>query len=497
MIYMYAEDRHFCRQIEYVLDTVFHILGIEYKLITNIKSVKGTERDILILYGGNIGCIDNVQAAGVIFIKQSSMLFGPAYLTETSLPRYAQKCNYSYRKYGIKDFISLYGDNREPYIREQGTDKRIICTNMDIISDIFFMLTRYEEVVRSKNVNKDEYGRFPARESVASRYGFLHRPVVNEAIELLWAWIDSFGTGCERMNPWGRKDFVACLSHDVDWISTYDNKSAARVLMTTASLLLRRRKPEEAWKYLTGYVRNLIDYKRDPYWTFDYMTKLEKEYGCSSSFYFMSGGTTCFDGRYRIEGRKARKLVEALEERGFEVGYHGSFDSCKSFPHIWSEKLKLDGIINTGTYGCRQHYLRFEAPLTWRIQEKCGLLYDTTVGYAEREGFRAGICVPYKPYDIFNNRTMDIWEIPLIAMDDTYHSYLALDSGEVLERLEFYMDIVRKYKGVFTLLVHNTSFHNHRLLDWNTNYCRILEKINEKNGIGLSGRDVIMTWKVK
>ena len=56
--------------------------------------------------------------------------------------------------------------------------------------------------------------------------------------------------------------------------------------------------------------------------------------------------------------------------------------------------------------GGRQHYLRWKSPDTWRILEKTGLKYDVTLSFADHEGFRCGICFPYKPFDVVENRIL-------------------------------------------------------------------------------------------
>ncbi|MCS4483044.1 hypothetical protein JQ038_13130 [Clostridium botulinum] len=78
------------------------------------------------------------------------------------------------------------------------------------------MIARYEEVLLWDRVDKDLYGRFPSSESLAYKEGFLDIPIVNEYIEWLWNWIDSFNLGYTRKNIWGKYDFAACLTHDVD-----------------------------------------------------------------------------------------------------------------------------------------------------------------------------------------------------------------------------------------------------------------------------------------
>jgi hypothetical protein len=495
MIFIHIEDMHFFNQIKYVFDTVFYILGVEYRLVTSMYNVKPGPDDICIIYAGNMDDIERMSRTNVICIKQCNKLFGVDYLKESSIPESIGKYYIEHPVCGRTDIISIFNDSENLYIKKTEGDLRILYTNIDFVSDIFFMLSRYEEVVRGTPSDNDEYSRFPAGNSVSFKNGFIDRPIVNEDIELLWSWIDSFKLAYKRREWWGGNSFIACLTHDVDWVLNYGFRSPVKVLMTSASLLLRRLKPKEAFNYLFGHVKSKLNYESDPYWTFDSIMNLEWNYGSTSSFYFMSGGTTDFDNRYKIESKKVGKLIKHIGDCGFEVGYHGSFDSYKSLQIMLHEKHRLNKLVTSNEYGCRQHYLRFKVPYTWRIQERCNLLYDTTLGYADCDGFRCGICLPYKPYDILCNRVVDIWEIPMIAMDATLDSYLNLSSEEALNRLMHLMDVISNYKGVFTLLTHNTSFSTHKFPNWKQNYERILQRINSMNGIGMSGREVVRIWK--
>ncbi len=55
---------------------------------------------------------------------------------------------------------------------------------IDILGAIFFMLSRFEEVVLP---DRDKHDRFPATASLAWNGGFLYRPIVDEYVEVLWA----------------------------------------------------------------------------------------------------------------------------------------------------------------------------------------------------------------------------------------------------------------------------------------------------------------------
>ncbi|MEA4826053.1 MAG: polysaccharide deacetylase family protein [Clostridium sp.] len=206
----------------------------------------------------------------------------------------------------------------------------------------------------------------------------------------------------------------------------------------------------------------------------------------------MSGGTSKYDGKYNINDKRLVKILYKLYKLGFEAGYHGSFYSYGNLVKMKEEIKSLEKNIQIQSFGCRQHFLRFEIPSTWEIQEKSGLLYDTTLGYAEIEGFRSGICFPYKPFDLIENRVLNIWEIPLIVMDVTlkdekYRHLNYKDGADVIINL---INTVKKYNGVFTLLWHNTSFTD-EWNGWTQVYEDTIKYLYELNAFGVSGREVI------
>ncbi len=142
------------------------------------------------------------------------------------------------------------------------------------------MLSRYEEIVLDK---KDKFDRFPARESLAYKEKFLDRPIVNEYIELLWKWIDSFRLGFRRRKLCGDKNFAVCLTHDVDAIRKYKIYPPLR---TIGSLVVKDKDLKKAFAVIIDYFKAKLD--KDPYDNLSYIMELESKFGFKSSFYFMS-----------------------------------------------------------------------------------------------------------------------------------------------------------------------------------------------------------------
>jgi peptidoglycan/xylan/chitin deacetylase (PgdA/CDA1 family) len=490
MMNVFIQNKQYSDQIKYVFNTISFILGIKIIYRDSLDELSGTKDELSIVYGSSAFEIQEASCNlnHYILIKESGKLFGTDYLKTGSIPSKVCKYKPSGSEDRITDIISIYNDG-ELYIK-RGEGKNTIKTNIDIISDVFFMLTRYEEVVNKEFVEKDQHDRFPARESLAYKNDFLHRPVVNEHVELLWSWIDSFSLGYRKRNWWGQKAFGVCLSHDVDHILKNGNLVAA--CRHTLAIIFRFHNCKKAFHYIKNYFQNRRDYTKDPYWTFNYIVRLEKEYNLNSSFYFMASAASDPDIRYDIHDRRVRELISELEAHGCEVGYHGSLRSYNNKKIMDAEKKSLDGIVSNKPYGCRQHYMKYQIPFTWRYQQQSGILYDTTLSYAEHEGFRCGMCFPYKPYDIIEDKVLDIWEIPLIIMEGTLQStmYRNLPPEEGLKRIKNMIETAKRHQGVFSILWHNSSF-DYNWEGWGYVFEETMKYLVKSNCLSLSGRECI------
>lgn len=159
------------------------------------------------------------------------------------------------------------------------------------------------------------------------------------------------------------------------------------------------------------------------------------------------------------------------------------------------EKEKLEKVTENGIFGGRQHYLRWKSPDTWRILEKAGLKYDTTLSFADHEGFRCGICFPYKPFDILRNRVLNIWELPLIVMDGSLFNYQNLIPEEGFQRIKTLVDTIKKYHGVFVLLWHNSSLNDLKLPGWIRVYKETMEYLGKQDIFNDAAQGIIDRWE--
>lgn len=486
MIYLLYQNRHFKPQIEYVFRVVLCSFSVEWKIVESdeLSMLQSKPEDILISYGKR-------KPSGHSFKNHihiyESELFGKDYLKLESLP-----CSPLKRSGDLPIIYGAKGGLPGPVIMSMSPDCRTIETDIDIISSSFFMLARYEEVLVDK---KDEHGRFPARESLAYKEGFLNRPVVNEYIELLWSWIQFLNLELGRKPPWPEgKRFAICLTHDVDRLRKYPFPS----ILAIGGLLLRQRNPLSALSLTWDYIKVCLHIIKDPFDTFDYMLNMEQGYGIKSSFYFMTARDTAYDPRYSINEAGTLNLIRRIEDRGCEIGLHTNYNSYDNPERIALEKERLDRAVRDRRYGCRQHFLRWRSPDTWRHQEKAGILYDTSLAFADHVGFRAGICFPFKLFDVIENRELDIWELPLTVMEGTLQSanYQNLPPEKAYEEITKYIEMVKRFNGVFVILWHNSSFDPLGGWEgWGEVYEQVMKYIGEQDAFVSSGREIVEEWR--
>lgn len=385
-------------------------------------------------------------------------LHGSSYLNVKNIPR---SVAYVKNQFSEKSLPVIYGTD------ELITTENEITCGIDIFASSFFMLTRWEEYV---NQVRDVFNRFPAKASLAYNEGFLDRPVVNEYVEMLWNMLKYLGIKQERK----QRNFEMMLTHDVDFTYRWDNPQ--RFLRIVAGDLLKRRSLREAMTTFSSYYSVKRGTTRDPFDNFDWLMDLSEKRNIQSRFYFMSGGETKFDNHYNIYSEKTTEIIKNIKKRGHIIGFHPSFNTYNN-ADLWKyEKEKLENVLQSPITEGRQHYLRFEAPITWQIWEDNNMVLDCTVGYADKEGFRCGCCYPFPVFDVISRKTLKLMEYPLIVMEGTFVTYQSIEPRNMFDKVLKLMRTVKEYNGTFVFLWHNSSFNSPTYAEYQYIYEEILRQ---------------------
>ncbi|MGH9680554.1 MAG: polysaccharide deacetylase family protein, partial [Candidatus Acidiferrales bacterium] len=229
--------------------------------------------------------------------------------------------------------------------------------------------------------------------------------------------------------------------------------------------------PRDTWRDLWGWMpgKEPVDLS-----AIREIVLLSIERKLESAVYWMASSPGPRDSGYDPHHTKIREVIDWLRERGIECGAQPGYETFRSPNRLSREIARLREVLGDGPLGGRQHYLRW-CPDTWIHWETCGLAYDSTLGYADEIGFRAGTCIPYRPWLMALNRQAGLLEIPLLVMDRTLREYMNLPEEKCLERVRDCVDRCRAVGGVFTML-----WHNNNLLDphYRSLYRRLLEPLN-------------------
>lgn len=443
---------NFIEERKYIFHVILNeILGLEYK-IEFMSEVTG---NIV------IECADKAVILADVFFNQLDDI----YKTKASLPMQPlQKYTVRNKQVGavLCDTVLpvIYGKDfgGGEYYRE--IDDNEVGIGIDIFGSAFFMLARYEEVVKAV---RDAYDRFPAHESLAYQEGFLERPIINEYIELLWLAIHRLWPDKQRK----QRNFCVMPTHDVDRPFGTAFLTPYQKVHTLVGDLLKRRNLKLFLRRAKMICSMAVHgYTADEDNTFDTIMTISEANALRSTFFFMTAqNESDYDGNYDIFRQEIVDLIKTINARGHRVGIHPSFSSYNSKEVLGRDVSLLRSCleklgISHADMGGRQHYLRWKNPETWRNYDDSDLKYDASLSYADHIGFRCGICYEYTVYDIETRKMLRLKEYPLIVMECSGldKEYMNLTHEEMFKRAVTLKRHCEKYKGNFVILWHNSRF---------------------------------------
>ncbi len=362
-----------------------------------------------------------------------------SYLELDNLPK---KVSYVSNDFIVENDIPvLYGSD------EISVKNNEIYCGIDVFASSFFMLTRWEEYV---NKNRDNHNRFPAIESIALKNNFLDRPIVNEYVEMLWNMLVYLGYSKKRKE----RTFSLMATHDVDEPIRYRNPYIY-LRRFIAELIKNKSLRGAFYVVLTAF-----GMRKDSFDTFDWLMDVSEKSGIKSYFFFMGKGQTRHDNRYKSRDKFIEKLISKIKKRGHHIGMHPTYNAYNNDVQFKAEKNELEKNLQTEIKFGREHFLRFEVPTTWQIWEDNDMEWDSTLSYADKEGFRCGVCYDFSVFNILTRSKLNLIEIPLTVMEGSFVTYQKnISVVEMETKIHWLLEKAKKYKGTFVFLWHNSSFN--------------------------------------
>jgi len=381
---------------------------------------------------------------------------------------------------------------------------------INLVGITFDLLSRAEEVDAQPLALSDS--RFEGYRSILYDLGLLQRPVINLYISALRDWLGEElrrrGYAVEPVPLWKEKrEFAVVLSHDVDRIRYFSvREGVARLLRTAAPALNSRQRLETLIAGLVNTARGAkgLLAATDPFWNFEIWTELEDRFGFRSTFYVVAlgGFGTVNDVTYRLgdtirfRGRWMRlsEILQLLQRDGWEIGLHGSILSYRNSSLLNQQKACLESAIGTELKGIRQHYLMFQTPLTWRLQAQAGFRYDSTLGYNKRLGFRAGVGLPFQPYDLQAETVIPLLELPLVIQDGVVMDEEPAGIDWATQRSIRIFEVAKEVGGFAVLLWHPNVAFEKVYPGWLQVYINLLEWLREHRAFVGTGSEISDWW---
>ncbi len=286
--------------------------------------------------------------------------------------------------------------------------------------------------------------------------------------------------------------FVSCLTHDVDHPSVRQHKLDHTIVgfllrATFGSLIesilgrLSIRNALRNWvaavKLPFVYMGLAKDFWRD---FADRYTELEN--GLPSTFFVIPRKNYAgkrVDGRaaaLRASGYEAKELADTINKlraAGCEVGLHG-IDAWLDVGGAREELEEVRRLAGVSEIGVRMHWLYYDekSPV---VLESADAAYDSTIGYNETVGYRAGTTQAYKPLEAER-----LLELPLHVMDTAlfYLSYLGLSPRKASARLRQMADDMAQFGGCLTVNWHDRSLAPERL--WGGCYRDLIQELRSR-----------------
>jgi hypothetical protein len=339
----------------------------------------------------------------------------------------------------------------------------------DAVAESFFHLARVEE----RGGPHDDHGRFRAE----------------------WSSLEPLDPPLDRLRSelglppwtWEGARFAIALTHDVDspwrWTRIGLRGAAARLKRDARSARLGPAL-REATALAAAPVHRLR--RTDPNWRFEEIVAEERRRGArGSTFFVLAGHHDPHDGAAPESYERLRpRLVETILESGAEVGLHGSYTAADDPARLGEEKAVLEALAGPIS-GHRYHYLRADPHRNLSALAGLGFAYDTTLGFPDAVGFRAGIAHPFRPWSFEQDGPLDLVEIPLAAMDATLaeERYLGLTAKRAEPQLIGLLDWAAEHGGAFAVLWHPDRFDALTSGGWDRLYWKVLEGVRQRGGV--------------
>lgn len=337
----------------------------------------------------------------------------------------------------------------------------------DLISAIFYLLSRYEEYL---DFDPDEHGRFSSKCSDGYLHDYLDQPVVD-------LWIQTWVAAWTSYYP----DRKILIRTQYKWQPTIDVDLAWAYV-------------HKGWKSYAGFIKDslhlnytnarkrfnsILDPSKDPYNMYSYFDDCHAVNNTPPIYFIQMGTYGGYDESFGKNNKHFQKLIREIASRN-QVGIHPSYASNDDHFLLKKEIESLEDIIENPITKSRQHFLNLYLPSTYRQLINHNITDDYSMGYADAAGYRAGTSHSFLWYDLNAEKTTNLMVHPFQLMDVTMNKYMKLTPQEAINLASNYSKDISLVEGLMTTIWHNSSFGFEGWKGWEEVYETIAKKLAPK-----------------
>jgi peptidoglycan/xylan/chitin deacetylase (PgdA/CDA1 family) len=301
-----------------------------------------------------------------------------------------------------------------PLWAPEGTDAAIV----DLVGGLARLLTLLDETQVEEGA-RNSYGIFSTAALPPARAQMRSEPLVEHHAAALRDRLEALDGRLPPASPrWpsGRR-YAVVVTHDTDAVAL---GTALEILFNGTKAILRR-DPVRARMTWDGLTLK----GDDPLFGFGKWAEVERALDLRSAFFLYGRGRVrpaLHDCRSTVfnYSRVDWAGLRSLAAEGWEFGLHPPINAKDNIDEFIWGKEALEEKLGRPIWGLRHHYwaLDWRRPhLTFRKHVNAGFRYDSSIAWQDEAGYRAGTCLPYRPYDPGRGRALDLYELPTTVMD--------------------------------------------------------------------------------
>ena len=394
------------------------------------------------------------------------------------------------RREGFADFVNTFEGG--PLVLHGDVGGAIVLLfTADLIKATIRILSGEIE----QHTGRDRYNRhIPPPESITYAPGVsLHFNLIENAIRFVCR---AIGEPLIFLPRWPESSPLAIfLSHDVDVVRKWTFKrSLYEVGKGFGALMSFRAEPlRHAIASITRALQG-----RDPYWSFDDILFMEHGNGFKATWFFAPFGGKYnrreneYDPVYHRKASDITAMIRRIMENDCELALHGTRSAFTDVKALRNQLISFEDRLGFPLKGVRHHYLMFRHGETLEAAAKAELMYDATLGFSDRPGFRNGMAAPFFPYPV-DHPAGSLVEIPLNFMDTLF-----VNSGKDAEAMKRRVTEAYLYAkaagGLFSTLIHPSNMPADEMPGLEQFYQSLLLRFRMDGGYSLTGTELAEWW---